>query len=222
MTRRSLHLAALSALALGATTFTFGGWAVVTVDDLPDHLVVGAPTTLTFTVRQHGVSPLDGLSGSVVATTKNGPTVSVRATGAGKPGKYTASVVVPRAGDWTIAVKSGFGRSDVNLEPIAAVATAAAAKPLAVAERGQRLFVAKGCVTCHVHDGVEESGTVQVGPNLSPKRYQAEYLAKFLADPSIARTPGMQATMPNLLLKPAEITALVAFINGGGKVAARR
>ena len=85
------------------------------------------------------------------------------------------------------------------------------------AERGRRLFVAKGCITCHVHSAVDPEGTLQlkqVGPDLTTKRYAAEYLKLFLADPSIRppSTPnGMR--MPNLGLKPAEIAALAAFVN---------
>jgi mono/diheme cytochrome c family protein len=135
---------------------------------------------------------------------------------------YTASLVLPRVGDWTIAVNSGFGNSKVTLDPIKAIAAGSAATPLPMHERGHRLFVAKGCVTCHVHGAVEGSGAVATGPNLTPKRYQAEYLAKFLANPSIARTKGVDAIMPDLALKPAEIAALVAFINGDGKVATGR
>jgi len=62
---------------------------------------------------------------------------------------------------------------------------------------------------------------MNVGPNLTPKRYQADYLAKLLVDPSIARTPGQQNQMPKLGLKPAEITALVAFINADRQVSSR-
>ena len=38
-----------------------GGWAAITVEELPDYVVVDRPVTLTFTVRQHGVTRLSGL-----------------------------------------------------------------------------------------------------------------------------------------------------------------
>ncbi len=41
-----------------------GGWAIVTVHDLPDYAVSGRPVSLTFTVRQHGMTPLAGLKPS--------------------------------------------------------------------------------------------------------------------------------------------------------------
>jgi hypothetical protein len=64
---------------------------------------------------------------------------------------------------------------------------------------------------------------MSVGPNLTPKRYQAEYRARLLVDPSVARTPGQKQTwtMPNLDLKTREIAALVAFINADRQVSTR-
>src|SRR5262249_25794057 len=49
-----------------------GGWAVITVDDLPESAEVGKPLTLSFVVRQHGVTLLDDLRPSVEA--KSGET----------------------------------------------------------------------------------------------------------------------------------------------------
>src|SRR4029079_9866801 len=54
MFRRSIRIAALAVIALPVAAFTFGGWAVITVDSLPEFAVAGSPTTLTFAVRQHG------------------------------------------------------------------------------------------------------------------------------------------------------------------------
>lgn len=91
----------------------------------------------------------------------------------------------------------------------------------APAVRGHALYIAKGCTTCHVHAAVAGSGMIKAGPDLTPKRYQADYLARFLADPSIARTPGNTNTMPKLELKPIEIAALAAFINADRAVSSR-
>src|SRR6266550_7817248 len=46
----------------------WGGWAAITLRELPDYLVARQPTQLTFTVRQHGVHPLTGLKPTVEAT----------------------------------------------------------------------------------------------------------------------------------------------------------
>jgi mono/diheme cytochrome c family protein len=112
-------------------------------------------------------------------------------------------------------VYSGFGNSNVTLMPVPAVNPGRAAPEIAAAERGRRLFVAKGCVTCHVHPEVPASGVVNVGPDLTGRRFTGDYLQRFLADPNIATTRGAGGfEMPNLNLAPREIAALAAFISG--------
>ena len=215
MTRRLLKFAFLTAVVLVASAFYFGGWAVLTIDDLPDYATVGKPVSLTYVARQHGVEKLDKLSGDIEA--RSGKTV-VRATVRENPRThYTASITLPHAGDWTITVNSGFGSSNAKLIPLRAVDAGGPVLEIAQAERGRRLFVAKGCITCHVHNAVSTEGMIQVkvGPDLTEKRYAADYLKMYLADPSIRRpsTPNAMR-MPNLELKPAEIAAIAAFVNG--------
>ena len=82
------------------------------------------------------------------------------------------------------------------------------------------LFAAKGCVTCHVHGGVDIKGQLaNFGPNLTARRFPAQYLAQFLADPSIKPPASANgARMPNLALKQADIASLIAFINDERKL----
>ena len=49
------------AAALIAGLTAMGGWAVVTVKDLPEYVVAGRQYTLEFQVRQHGRTLLNGL-----------------------------------------------------------------------------------------------------------------------------------------------------------------
>ena len=223
MSRRLLPLfaVALSAVALSAFTFGRGGWAVITVEDLPEHLVAGKPVELSFLVRQHGVTLLSGLRPMVVA--KSGKAeVQASANPGKKFGEYSATFVVPTAGDWTITIASGFMNNNVTLAPLAAISASASPRVIAAADRGKQLFIAKGCTTCHVHGAVEGSGKAKAGPELTPKRYQAEYLAKLLDDPSIAKTPGAMNTMPKLELRPVEVAAITAFINAERQVSAKQ
>jgi mono/diheme cytochrome c family protein len=222
MSKRPITVAALALAALAGTAFTFGGWCVVTVEDLPEYVTVGKPTEITFNVRQHGVSLLNFLHPTIFA--KSGEAeVKADATPAKGLGRYTATLVVPKDGDWTVTINSGFLGNKMALAPIPAIAAGATPpKPAIAADRGERLFIAKGCVTCHVHEEVAGSGLVKVGPNLTPKRYQPDFLAKFLVDPSIARTPGKNEIMPQLELKPVEIVAITAFLNNEKQVSARR
>lgn len=211
---------ALAVMTLGAVRL--GGWAVVTVEKIGDYLVVGKPTQLTFAVRQHGVTLMTDLSPTVVA--KSGRReVTARAERL-STGGYRAELTVPEPGEWRISINSGFLKSRGELLPTRAIAsTESALAPLPDRERGRMLFAAKGCVTCHVHADVDIRGEVaDDGPDLSSKRFAAEYLAQFLADPSIKPQDAKStARMPNLALKQADIAYLVAFINAERKTATR-
>ena len=204
----------LSATLLVAASW--GGWAVITLDDLPDAVVRGKPVTLTFTVRQHGHTLLDNLRPSIDARAGSDH-IRADAVPAGGNGRYSSTLTLPDTGQWRLTINSGFGSNHVDLEPIAVIGAGQSSPAYAAGERGRRLFVAKGCVTCHLHGDVAGSGVVQVGPALTALRLPADFLQRFLADPSIL--PAAQQTnggMPNLELKPAEIAALVSFINGEG------
>jgi mono/diheme cytochrome c family protein len=192
----------------------FGGWAVVTVDELPDYVVAKQPVKLSFMVRQHGVRPMEGVHPTLEAQEGNR---TVRGTvEPGKlTGRYVASFTLPASGDWTITINSGWGISKLTLLPLRAIEAGAAAPPALVAnERGRRLFVAKGCVGCHMR--MEDDITVgeSFGPPLTGKRYPPDFLRRFLADPAGNATRSGNFRMPNLGLKPAEIAALVSFLNG--------
>jgi mono/diheme cytochrome c family protein len=191
-----------------------GGWAVITVQDLPDYVEAGKPLELTYMVRQHGHTPLEKLRGRVEATSGR-----VTATGTvrpvlEKPGLYAASVTLPSAGDWTITIRSGFGNSDATLLPLPVVdAGKSLTKPVADADRGRHLFVAKGCVTCHQQ--------IEVGPNLDGKRYDVGYISGFLANPPTTPSRAGGSPMPNLGLQQREIASLVAYLNSDRQVSQR-
>ena len=213
MASRVSRFTLLPALFLLPLLGVYGGWAAITVEDLPDYGVVRQPLNLTFTVRQHGVSKLSNLEPRVEARA-GGASASAQAEPAGEGGgQYRARLVLPQAGTWTITILSGFGNSRVTLVPMQVIEpTAQPPRALPAAERGRRLFVAKGCVTCHLHSDVSGSGVVAVGPELTGagRRWAPEYLQRFLADPSIT---GSSNRMPNLNLKQPEIGALIAFLS---------
>src|SRR5882672_7135238 len=188
----------------------YGGWAAITVEDLPEYGVVRQPLNLTFAVRQHGVTKLSNLEPRVEARAA-GVTAAAVAEQGKEAGQYSARLVLPQAGEWTITIHSGFMASRVTLVPLQVIEPGGPVPAaLAATERGRRLFVAKGCVTCHLHRDVSGSGTVAVGPELTKRPLAAEYLQRFLADPSMI---GSANRMPNLNLKSPEIAALIAFLN---------
>ncbi len=227
MTRRTLLSLLLFAIALPAFAFAAGGWAITTVENLPEYLVVDRPTDITFTVRRHGMSPESGFS--PVVKVKSGLTsTTVHAAPGEGPGEYIARITVPRAGDWALTITTPLGRptfplfqgptlSRLELLPIRAIeARAPRPAPARPVERGQALFVAKGCVDCHVHARAGRPSAYPGAPELSNRTYPAEFLTKLLNDPPPAR-PGGFVPMPDLGLRPDEISALVAFINAPAK-----
>lgn len=209
------HLLFIAAASFVATTAIHaGGWAVITVEHLPEQIVAGEPVTLAYVVRQHGAHPLGGLSGRVTAR-GGGRAVVADAVAGKQEGHYTATLTFPNAGEWSIAIDSGFaGRGTLELLPLKVAARTEPDSPLSAEQRGRHLFVAKGCATCHRVDGKELPGGLLQGPALVPQKYQAEYLAQVLANPAlIPRSPAFGFRMPNLSLQKPEIAALVSFIN---------
>jgi mono/diheme cytochrome c family protein len=216
MNHRTRRLAFLPLLLTPLLGFAFGGWAVVTVDDVPTHLVSGKRTPLVFTVRQHGVTLMNGLSPSVEMRSGSAEVVTVQATSTGEQGRYQAAITPPSPGVWTVIVKSGFGNSQTTLLPLRAIASnAPTPRAIADADRGRELFYGKGCTTCHVRGG-DGNEQFQVGPVLTGRRYAVEVVSKFLDDPD--KSPLSQGRkeftrMPKLGLSAREIAALVAFLN---------
>jgi len=193
-------------VAVPAASMLAGGWAVVTVENPPERLVVGVPYTLEYSVRQHGEELLSGLRGKVEA--RAGRQVVSADARALSVGKYVASLTLPSAGSWTITVHSGFGPSKTTMRPIAATATGAPVIAMSEPERGQHLFAAKGCVTCHVEMKV-------IPTDIRATRYDEKFVKQLLADPSsMPRRHSAGVEMPNLNLKPAEISALAAYLAG--------
>jgi len=213
MTTRFLRSLLPGVLLVPAIAAYAGGWAAITVEDLPEYVVAREPVTLTFTVRQHGVSRLNGLKATVEAEAGRLEVTAAAAPGR-EAGQYTATLILPQAGDWTITIHSGFHSSSTTLMPLRVIEPGSRA-PLALpaAERGRQLFVAKGCIICHLHRDVNTGSNTRVGPELTGRRYPVEYLGQFLANPATAPRRSRTAEMPNLNLKQPEIAALVAFIN---------
>lgn len=226
MQSRTFRQAKLFALLFGllagyAALITHaGGWAVISVEELPDHFVVGKPVTLHFTVRQHGMRLLSDLTPMVQLSSGN-EVVAARVKRAGD--RYLASFSVPRAGEWRVEINSSFLNNRITLLPLQAIKIESATSLLSAFERGRQLFVAKGCVGCHQHNGVGMAALFPIGPDLSAKRYRAETFKRILENPAVAlqTLPNKFSQMPALNLKPAEIEALTTFINTDRQAAVR-
>ena len=204
MRLREMLLSAIIAVPVGHALL--GGWAVVTVENPPERLSVGTPYTLEYSVRQHGRDLLTGLTGTVEA--RSGAKVVTADAKAVSAGRYSAVLNVPSAGSWTITVNSGFGASKTTMKPIMAAAPGAPVVAISDAERGEQLFSAKGCATCHVEMKV-------IPVDVRSTKYDEKFVKQLLANPAaMPKRHQAGVEMPNLHLKAAEISALAAYLAG--------
>ena len=233
--KRVFALIAAVLLLSTAAYASMGGWAVVSVSKIPDAWIAGKPLQLSWQVRQHGLARLAGLEPTLEARSGSerisGTTWAFREDG--ETG-YRGTITFPEPGEWQVTIRSGFGRSRVVLIPWRVVDSISPVRgtveehlstigvtPFSEVERGRRMFAAKGCVTCHVHRDVPVQGEVNdFGPDLTDRRFAPDYLAKFLADPSI-KPPSSGKRMPNPGLREKDIAPLIAFINAERRVTKR-
>jgi len=232
---KRLSLAVLGAVLVASTVafMSMGGWAVVMVSKIPDAWIAGKPLQLSWQVRQHGVTLLEGLQ--PVLEARSGSRLVTGTTWAFNEGGekgYRGTITFPERGDWQVTIQSGFGRSRAELLPwrvvdsvttvrgtVADHLTKIGVQPLPESERGRRMFAAKGCVTCHTHRDVGITGELKdLGPDLTNRSFPPDYLAKFLTNPSI-KPPTNGKQMPNMELRQKDIEPIIAFINAN---AARR
>ncbi|MCB0197547.1 MAG: hypothetical protein KDJ65_36715 [Anaerolineae bacterium] len=264
-----IALAAL--LWLLAAQAQAGGWAVITLDHLPETPTANQPFEVSFMVRQHGVRPMESLTPQVTAThVDSGETVEVTADAQADVGHYLATLTLPHAGKWhwsiqaftmdsampdldvwveasprTTSLGSPFGPIGMGVIGLVGMVgstvlwwrkrvwwtsllaltagtigtmgivmtvnqNVAEAEPPPLAdetELGDRLFVAKGCFTCHYHDSIEtDNPSLHTGPNLTTFTTSPEYLRLWLKNPAAVKP---NTLMPNLNLSDAEIEALI-------------
>ena len=189
-----------------------GGWAVITLDELPEYVRPGEAFTIAYTVRQHGQHLVPGLTGRIEATAQGDRVVATARPGT-YDGHYVATLTLPAAGRWSVTIAGGFGQLSTLTLPLLAL-EGARPEPMDPVTRGRQLFVAKGCATCHRVEGKTTSAATSYGPLIVPQKYQSEYLVRALANPSIIPAAANSPfRMPDLRLRATEIEALVAFIN---------
>lgn len=120
-------LAAIAALIMVTPVFA-GGWAVVTLDELPGQVIAGQPIQTGFTVRQHGRTLRDDLVPIIRlerADKKDSFTVTAKRQGAS--GHYVATLTFPSAGtwDWKIDIEQ-FGMITQPMPQLSVLAAAPA------------------------------------------------------------------------------------------------
>jgi hypothetical protein len=199
---------------LTSTVTHGGGWCSVTVSNMPEYFVAGKPVAVSFVVRAHGVTPVDGMKTAVKARMGSQKEIDFASGPSGKTGEYKAVVTLPTPGDWIIRINSGYMDIPFDLVPMKAIAPGATPPPpISEIERGERLFVLTGCIGCHENADVRSINITKIGPTLTGKRYPTEMLKAFLADPSKTWDRSRDSNMPNLHLNPSDIDSIVAFLN---------
>lgn len=131
--RHALVIALLMSLVLAVPVFA-GGWAVITLDELPTDVVAGEPLTIGFTVLQHGQTPMTDLHPIVVANLHKETEFKTIAEAEGKPGHYTATLTFPKEGEWSWSIQAFTMDQKMPMLTVAAPAIAAANPPVIVEE----------------------------------------------------------------------------------------
>src|SRR5437867_10274106 len=85
----------LAAAAVIAGFVSMGGWAVVTVKDLPEYFIAGQQYTLEFQVRQHGRTLLSGLRPQLVIDSPGARDVVIPAVARSAEGTYAVTFTAP-------------------------------------------------------------------------------------------------------------------------------
>ena len=101
--KRTIFVIGLTLLLAMAFTIPAlaGGWAVITLDELPGQVAANQPLEIGFMVRQHGVTPLGGESPVIRAHLANSTeSVIVEASEEGEVGHYVATLTLPQTGEW--------------------------------------------------------------------------------------------------------------------------
>jgi cytochrome c551/c552 len=198
------------AAAIVAGFVAMGGWAVVTVKDLPEYFVAGQQYTIEFQVRQHGRTLLNDLHPSlVIGTSDRKHEATVPAVARSSAGTYAVTFTAPNAERVFLTIKSGFMNTQLRLYPQTVVAAGGSRPAMNASERGQILFVAKGCNTCHANIDLAnrpDNQGITAGPELGGRHLAREYVIQKL------KNPGQD--MPDLGLSDAEANAIAAFLNG--------
>jgi len=132
----------VAGLLIGGPTASAGGWAVTTLDPLPS-ISPDETAVIGFTIRQHGVTPvdLDGVA-LVVVRSEGGEPLRFPARLEGPTGHYVADLRVP-AGEHRWFVEQGFfAAQELGQLRLADAVLTPAPAPAPPAEEGQRWALA--------------------------------------------------------------------------------
>ena len=93
-------------LTLIAVPVFAGGWAVISLDELPLNVTAGEPLTIGFTVLQHGRTPMTNIAPTVTAHSSGAKKMVIPAEPQGDPGHYVATLTFPKEGHWEWSIQA--------------------------------------------------------------------------------------------------------------------
>jgi hypothetical protein len=125
----SIGLALLLSLAFSIPVVA-GGWAVITLDELPSNIVAGEPLRIGFTVLQHGRTPMTNLEPTVTAGLALDEKLVVYAEPEGKSGHYVATLTFPKGGEWEWSIQAFTMDQPMPVLSVAAPGAVSASQPV--------------------------------------------------------------------------------------------
>lgn len=132
---------ALAVMLLMAPPAAAGGWAISSLDPLPE-LVAGEEIPVGFTILQHGVTPAGGEDlgeVSVVVRSDSGREETFPARPDGPFGHFVADVTFPGSGSFTWTVNQGwFGPYELGDVKVAGSGAGRSSGPAATEDAGYR------------------------------------------------------------------------------------
>jgi len=107
MIRRIILIVGILMLLLPAAVALAGGWVVISLDALPDHIRAGEPVTLSFMVRQHGRTPIHDVEPKLTATNvETGQQIEASAEPMKELGRFMVTVDFPDEGQWEWSISA--------------------------------------------------------------------------------------------------------------------
>jgi hypothetical protein len=107
-TMRRIALLLVLAVLIPAEVARAGGWATVELGGTPSGLVAGTPWRVELIVKQHGITPMTGVTPSIRIVSGAGAVRTFPARPTRRPGRYVAVVTFPSAGAWRARIFDGF------------------------------------------------------------------------------------------------------------------
>ena len=110
-----------------ASSVQAGGWAILSLSELPKEIVAERPFTLEFRVLRHGRTPFTGIDSTITAVhTASGEQVTFTPEPNPKEGSYTATITLPKAGEWQWEI-TAFMNTPYPMPPLTVSESAAVA-----------------------------------------------------------------------------------------------